>query len=82
MPKPYSLDLHERVVGHVEAGHWRRAAAAHFGVSASFVIMDNLPAHKSPTVKAILDKGTWVLFLPPYGPDLNPRSLESHRPNL
>ena len=38
MPKPYSQDLRERVVGHVEAGHSRRAAAAHFGVSRSLVI--------------------------------------------
>ena len=37
------------------------------------VIMDNLPAHKSPLAeKAIRDKGAWVLFLPPYSPDLNP----------
>lgn len=38
MPKPYSQDLRERVVRRVEAGHSRRAAAAYFGVSASFVI--------------------------------------------
>ena len=38
MPKPYSLDLRERGVGYVEAGHSRRAAAAHFRVSPSFVI--------------------------------------------
>jgi hypothetical protein len=38
MPKPYSQDLRERVVKPVEAGHSRRAAAAHFGVSASFVV--------------------------------------------
>ena len=38
MPKPYSLDLRERVVTYVEAGHSRRAAAAHFRVSPSFVI--------------------------------------------
>jgi transposase len=37
------------------------------------VIMDNLPAHKSPIAeKAILDRGAAVLFLPPYSPDLNP----------
>jgi transposase len=30
MPKPYSLDLRERVVRHVDEGHSRRAAAAHF----------------------------------------------------
>ena len=38
MPKPYSLDLRERVVSYVEAGHSRRAAAAHFRVSPPFVI--------------------------------------------
>jgi transposase len=38
MPKPYSRDLRERVAGFVEAGHSRRAAATHFGVSPSFVI--------------------------------------------
>jgi transposase len=37
------------------------------------VIMDNLPAHKSPRAeKAIRDRGAWILFLPPYSPDLNP----------
>jgi transposase len=40
------------------------------------VIMDNLPAHKSPVAeKAIRDKGAWVLFLPPYSPDLNPIAM-------
>lgn len=38
MPKPYSLDLRERVAGFVAAGHSRHAAAAHFGVSVSFVV--------------------------------------------
>ena len=37
------------------------------------VILDNLPAHKSPVAeKAVRDKGAWMLFLPPYSPDLNP----------
>jgi transposase len=37
------------------------------------VIMDNLPAHKSPKAEqAIRARGAWVLFLPPYSPDLNP----------
>lgn len=39
MPKPYSLDLRERVVRFVEAGHSRRTAAAHFAVSVSFVVI-------------------------------------------
>jgi transposase len=38
MPKPMSNDLRERVVAFVEAGHSRRAAAAHFRVSPSFVV--------------------------------------------
>ena len=38
MPKPLSNDLRERVVAFVEAGHSRRAAAARFDVSPSFVI--------------------------------------------
>jgi transposase len=37
------------------------------------VIMDNLPAHKSPIAEnAIRERGAWLLFLPPYSPDLNP----------
>ena len=37
------------------------------------VILDNLAAHKSPLAeKAIRARGAWILFLPPYSPDLNP----------
>jgi transposase len=37
------------------------------------VIMDNLAAHKSPIAeKAVQARGAWILFLPPYSPDLNP----------
>jgi transposase len=37
------------------------------------VILDNLPAHKSPAAEqAIRERGAWLLFLPPYSPDLNP----------
>jgi transposase len=37
------------------------------------VILDNLPAHKSQAAeKAIRARGAWLLFLPPYSPDLNP----------
>jgi transposase len=38
MGHSYSMDLRSRVVGFVEAGHSRRAAARHFGVSESFAI--------------------------------------------
>ena len=58
MPKPYSLDLRERVVSYVEAGHSRRAAAAHFRVSHSFVInlMTALRERGAVTPKAL---GGW-----------------------
>ncbi len=37
------------------------------------VILDNLRAHKSPVAEQpILARGAWILFLPPYSPDLNP----------
>jgi transposase len=37
------------------------------------VILDNLPAHKSPAAEqAIRERGAWLMFLPPYSPDLNP----------
>lgn len=37
------------------------------------VIADNLAAHKSPKAEqAIRARGAWMLFLPPYSPDLNP----------
>jgi len=37
------------------------------------VIMDNLPAHKSAVAENLIrQRGAWVLFLPPYSPDLNP----------
>ena len=38
MPKPYSLDLRERVVRFVDEGHSRHAATAPFRVSVSFVV--------------------------------------------
>lgn len=38
MPRPYSMDLRERVIGLIESGASRTAAAAHFGVSAPSAI--------------------------------------------
>ena len=38
MGKSYSSDLRDRVVAFVAAGHSRRCAARHFGVSESFAI--------------------------------------------
>ena len=37
------------------------------------VIMDNLSSHKSEKAERFIrDRGAWILFLPPYSPDLNP----------
>ena len=37
------------------------------------VVLDNLPVHKSAkAAQTLRDKGAWLLFLPPYSPDLNP----------
>ncbi len=38
MGQSYSVDLRERVVARIDAGHSRREAAARFGVSASFAV--------------------------------------------
>jgi len=41
--------------------------------SGDVVILDNVAFHKSEKVKAIVkERGAWLLFLPPYSPDLNP----------
>ena len=46
--------------------------------------MDNLSSHKSQIVKdAIRARGAYLLFLPPYSPDLNPiEKLFSKRKTL
>jgi transposase len=37
------------------------------------VILDNLSSHKSQRAESLIRaKGAWLLFLPPYSPDLNP----------
>ena len=37
------------------------------------VILDNVAFHKSKRAqKLVREKGAWMLFLPPYSPDLNP----------
>jgi transposase len=37
------------------------------------VILDNLSSHKSERAEAFIrSRGAWILFLPPYSPDLNP----------
>src|SRR6202789_852193 len=67
MPKAYSLDLRERVVGFVEDGQSRRAAAARFRVSVSLVV--NL-------MKAVRTRGS---FAPKPSGGRRHAKLEPHR---
>jgi len=42
----------------------------------SVLVMDNLSAHKSETVRRLIEaRGARVQFLPPYSPDFNPIEL-------
>ena len=42
------------------------------------VILDNLPAHKSPAAEqAIREQGAWLIFLPPYSPTSTPSKWPS-----
>lgn len=37
------------------------------------VVMDNLPAHKNPAIRVLIEaRGAELRYLPPYSPDLNP----------
>jgi transposase len=37
------------------------------------VVMDNLPAHKQPAIRRVIEqRGAMLCYLPPYSPDLNP----------
>ena len=41
--------------------------------SGDIVVMDNLPAHKPPAIRAAIERaGAELYFLPPYSPDFNP----------
>ena len=42
----------------------------------NWLVLDNFPAHKSaPAEQAVRAMGAWLLFLPPYSPDLNPSEM-------
>jgi transposase len=58
MMKAYSLDLRERVVRFVEAGHSRRAAAAHFDVSVALVVK-LMAAYRQTGSLAAKPEGGW-----------------------
>jgi transposase len=54
-------------------GTWVETQLAQTLIPGDVVILDNLSAHKSQKAEdAIKAKGAWLLFLPPYSPDLNP----------
>jgi len=42
-------------------------------VPGDVVVMDNLPAHRSPAIRVAIEaKGAQLRYLPPYSPDFNP----------
>jgi transposase len=44
------------------------------------VVVDNLSAHKSERARTLLEeRGSQLLYLPPYSPDLNPIEQASRR---
>lgn len=52
---------------------WVEQALAPTLKPGDIVVMDNLPAHKSPAIRrAIEARGAELRYLPPYSPDLNP----------
>ena len=53
--------------------HWVRRRLTPRLRRGDIVLLDNLRAHKSPTVQRLIkQRGATVRFLPPYSPDYNP----------
>lgn len=87
MVKPYSLDLRERVVRRVEAGHSVREVAEVFGVSVSSVVKWSQrkrrmgsPAAKpmgSRLARSLAGQRDWMLARIAEKPDLTLRELVS-----
>jgi transposase len=85
MVRPYSLDLRERVVARVEAGHSVREVAATFGVSASSVVKwsQRYRATGSAAAKPmgsrlkrlLLGQRAWLLQRIAEAPDITLRAL-------
>jgi transposase len=54
-------------------GVWVREALLPGLRTGDIVVMDNLPAHKKPAVREMIEgAGCELWFLPPYSPDWNP----------
>ena len=64
MACPMDGALFERYVGEVLVPVLR---------AGDVVVMDNLPSHKNPRVRGLIEAAaSTLLYLPPYSPDLNP----------
>jgi hypothetical protein len=73
MPGAYSGDIRARVIVRVESDASRLEAAEHYEVSASIVMIDNLPAHKAVGVREAIEAcGATFRYMPKYSPNLNP----------
>ena len=64
MPPPTTATVFEAYLEKMLAPSLRRG---------QIVVVDNLGAHKSAKVRALIEEmGCQLLYLPPYSPDLNP----------
>ena len=87
MGRPYSQDLRERIVGAVEAGDSRRAAARMFGVSASCAVKLVRRWRETGSVKPskiggprrckLEPHGDWLLALVKEEPDITLAELRA-----
>jgi len=68
-----TLGTHWRGTTHEKFQRWvRRQLAPRLGVG-DVVLMDRLPVHRTPAVRALIEaRGATLRLLPPYSPDLNP----------
>jgi transposase len=80
MARPYSVDLRERVVRAVEGGASRRAAAAKFEVSISFVVKLMQRWHRRGTIEPDRIGGWKQSTLAAHGERL--RALVAAEPDL
>lgn len=87
MPRPYSMDLRERLVAAVEAGESRRSAARRYGVSASAAVKwlarsreagspapKRMGGYRRPVLEG---ERTWLLARLSDKPDLTIRALSA-----
>ena len=68
-----TLNTKWRAVNTVTFVEWVRDSLAPRLRRRDVVLMDNLPAHKAPAIRHLIEaRGAELRYLPPYSPDFNP----------